>query len=52
MCHQRMDPAAGTFQMIDDSGHYIPKGDDTMSQTYKDDKSEGFQNEDTWYRDM
>ena len=52
VCHQRMDPAAGTFQMFADNGHYIPNGDNTMPWSYKGNPNSGFQHGDTWYRDM
>jgi hypothetical protein len=52
VCHQRMDPVAGTFQMFSDYGHYIQNGDNTLPWTYKGDPNSGFQHGDTWYRDM
>jgi len=52
VCHQRMDPVAGTFQMYDDFGNYIPDGSDALPWTYKKDPDSGFQWGDTWYRDM
>jgi len=52
VCHQRMDPVAGTFQMFDDFGHYIPEGNDTLSDSYIDDPKNNFQNGELWYKDM
>ena len=30
VCHQRMDPVAGTFQMYTNEGHYLRDGENTL----------------------
>jgi len=52
VCHQRMDPVAGTFQMYDEMGHYIPDGDNTLPTEFIRNPNSGYQHGDTWYRDM
>jgi len=57
VCHQRMDPVAGSFQMYDDIGQ-LPNWlkdksrREVLSEDYKGATNSPFQWGDTWYRDM
>lgn len=56
VCHQIMDPVAGTFQNYGDDGFYRSNfgGEDSLDEFYKD-PEEGdslYVEGDTWYRDM
>ena len=61
VCHERMDPVAGTYQSFGDNGHYLDQhgGMDSLPDSYKHPEwyggeagSTGYQEGDTWYRDM
>ena len=61
VCHERMDPVAGTYQSFGDAGHYLDQhgGMDSLPDSYKHPEwyggeagSTGYQEGDTWYRDM
>ena len=61
VCHERMDPVAGAYQSFGDLGHYLDQwgGMDSLSDSYKcpecyggEQGSTGYQQGDTWYRDM
>lgn len=61
VCHERMDPVAGTYQSFGDQGSYLDQhgGKDSLPESYKypewhggEPGSTGYQEGDTWYRDM
>ena len=61
VCHERLDPVAGSYQSFGDIGHYLDQwgGKDSLSDAYKCPEcyggewgSTGYQEGDTWYRDM
>ena len=61
VCHERLDPVAGSYQSFGDIGHYLDQygGKDSLSDAYKCPEcyggewgSTGYQDGDTWYRDM
>ena len=60
VCHERLDPVAGAYQMLGDAGHYFNWGaTDALPNAYKSPHLYGgshddqlYQNGDTWYRDM
>ncbi len=61
VCHERLDPVAGAYQSYGDLGHYLDQygGMDSLSEAYKCPEcfggewgSTGYQDGDTWYRDM
>lgn len=61
VCHERLDPMAGAYQSFGDLGHYLDQygGMDSLSDAYKCPEcyggewgSTGYQDGDTWYRDM
>ena len=61
VCHERMDPVAGTYQRFGDQGSYLDQhgGKDSLPESYKHPEwyggepgSTGYQEGDTWYRDM
>ena len=61
VCHQRLDPLAGSYQSFGDSGHYLDQwgGLDSLADSYKCPECYGgkwgstpYEEGDTWYRDM
>jgi hypothetical protein len=61
VCHERLDPVAGAYQSFGDIGHYLDQygGLDSLSDAYKCPEcyggewgSTGYEEGDTWYRDM
>ncbi len=61
VCHERLDPMAGAYQSFGDMGHYLDQygGIDSLSDAYKCPEcyggewgSTGYEEGDTWYRDM
>jgi hypothetical protein len=61
VCHERLDPVAGAYQVFGDAGNYLDQweGLDSLSETYKfphrfggDREDTPYQEGDTWYRDM
>jgi hypothetical protein len=56
VCHEVMDPLAGSYQNYGDEGFYKdqPGGLDSLPALYKRDRSaeDPYQSGDTWYRDM
>ena len=54
VCHQIMDPIAGTFQNYGDEGYYRNSwgGLDALPSTYKWEEDSPYMHGDTWYRDM
>lgn len=54
VCHDIMDPVAGSFQNYNDDGFYkaAPGGLDSLPFSYKRDDDGGYQIGDTWYSDM
>ena len=52
VCHQRMDPVAGAFQLYNEGGLRLANwnGTDSLPSIYKD--SDLYHEGDTWYRDM
>lgn len=61
VCHERMDPVAGAYQSFGNVGHYLDQhgGLDSLPDSYKHPEwhggeagSTGYQEGDTWYRDM
>ena len=61
VCHARMDPLAGAYQLFGDKGHYRDQfgGKDSLARSYLYPEDFGgeagsslYQDGDTWYRDM
>ncbi|MEL0306919.1 MAG: hypothetical protein VW975_08485, partial [Halieaceae bacterium] len=61
VCHERLDPLAGAYQLYGDRGHYKNQwgGLDSLPDSYKNPEWYGgepgsslYQEGDTWYRDM
>ena len=61
VCHERMDPLAGAYQLFGDKGHFKDQygGLDSLSDSYKypewyggEQGTSPYQQGDTWYRDM
>jgi len=61
VCHERLDPVAGAYQLYGDAGHYLDQtfGFDSLPESYKHPErfgnepgSTGYRDGDTWYRDM
>ena len=61
VCHERLDPVAGAYQVFGDAGNYLDQweGLDSLSEAYKFPHRFGgsrentpWQEGDTWYRDM
>ena len=61
VCHESLDPVAGAYQSFGDRGLYLDQygAMDSLPDTYKypewyggEDGSSGYQEGDTWYRDM
>ena len=56
VCHEIMDPVAGSYQNYGDAGFYKDQfgGQDSLPFLYKRDRDTGdpYQQGDTWYRDM
>ena len=61
VCHERLDPLAGAYQLYGDRGHYKNQwgGLDSLPDSYKNPEwidgepgSSLYQEGDTWYRDM
>jgi len=54
VCHDIMDPVAGTFQNYGDDGRYRDRrmGLDSLPGSYKTDPQGLYQRGDTWYADM
>ena len=61
VCHERLDPMAGAYQLFGDAGNYLDKtfGLDSLAESYthperfgEEPNSTGYQEGDTWYRDM
>ncbi len=61
VCHERMDPVAGSYQSFGDQGTYLDQwgGTDSLPESYKypewyggEAGSTGYREGDTWYRDM
>ena len=59
VCHERLDPMAGAYQLFGDGGNYLDKtfGLDSLAESYThlsalEPNSTGYQEGDTWYRDM
>ena len=61
VCHQRMDPLAGAYQLFGDKGHFKDQygGVDSLARSYLFPEEFGeadavslYQEGDTWYRDM
>ncbi|MEE4277488.1 MAG: DUF1588 domain-containing protein [Halieaceae bacterium] len=59
VCHERLDPLAGTFQNFGDFGDFRPRGTHALADTYTNPEWFGgmpgdteYRPGDTWYRDM
>jgi len=54
VCHVEVDPVAGAFQHFGNEGWYNDSwfGLDSLPGAYKEDESSGYQEGDTWFRDM
>jgi hypothetical protein len=61
VCHERMDPLAGAYQLFGDKGHFKDQygGMDSLARSYLNPEQFGgeegsslYQQGDTWYRDM
>ena len=61
VCHERLDPVAGAYQLYGDAGHYLDQtfGFDSLPESYKHPErfgnepgTTGYRDGDTWYRDM
>ncbi|MEE4280276.1 MAG: hypothetical protein V2I82_17575, partial [Halieaceae bacterium] len=59
VCHERLDPMAGTFQNFGDDGKFRQKGTHSLADTYTNPEWFGgspsdtpYRLGDTWYRDM
>ena len=54
VCHETMDPVAGSFQNYGDDGlyKYRPGGKHSLPGSYTNSPGSGYQNGDTWYSDM
>jgi hypothetical protein len=54
VCHERLDPVAGAYQLFGDSGHYLDRGNGAhaLPDTYTCYDCSDFQPGDTWFRDM
>ena len=54
VCHERLDPVAGAYQLFGDTGHYLDRGNGAhaLPDTYTCSNCSDFQPGDTWFRDM
>lgn len=53
VCHQILDPVAGSFQNYGELGYFRDSNFfDALPWAYKDDPESGYENGDTWFRDM